>query len=1366
MLRDASSGLIRDAVDNASVDFAGTGLEVAAHARRIGRYRLEQMIGQGAFGVVYRAYDEQLDRIVAVKLPHQTVVATSESLRAYLSEAQMVARLDHRHIVPVYDFGSNNDVPCFIVSKFIDGNSLSARLKQGRLDYRSSAKLVASIAEALQAAHRQGVVHRDVKPGNILIDSEGHAWLTDFGLALREENIGKGPKYVGTPAYMSPEQARGEEHRVDGRSDIYSLGAVLYELLTGRPLYRASTQFELLERIATSSPRPPRQYDEDIPKELERICLKALSRRVSDRYDTAHDFAEELSQYVAETSSQQSSTTSVPKGKSLSDSNPVLSLTSGASIDAASIGLGSGSNPVRIVPRGLSSFDEHDADFFLELLPGPRDRTGLPGSIRFWKTRIEETDADKTFSVGLIYGPSGCGKSSLIKAGLLPRLSPEIAAVYVEANDRDTELRLLRSLRREFPELPEDSGLTECLASLRRTICDGRGGKLLIVLDQFEQWLHAMKNVDNTELVQALRHCDGDHVQCVVMVRDDFWLAVSRFMQDLEVDVVPGRNVALVDLFSHDHARFVLSAFGRAFGRLPNNSNETSKEQKTFLTEAVTGLSEDRKVVSVRLSLFAEMMKDKPWTLAALKDIGGAAGIGVAFLEDAFASATAFPKHRMHQAAARKVLEALLPEPGTDIKGHLRSGDELLSASGYAGRSGDFDELIRVLDGELRLITPTDSEGDIHRDSSRDSSPATRFYQLTHDYLVPSIREWLTQKQQETHRGRAELLLTERFAFWNRKPENRNLPSPWECLKIHLLTDRSRQSPQQRQMMRLARRVHGIRWGFGLAVSLIIGIATLQWTNSVRFSNLVDRMHTAVDTVAGSRGAAVPIAIQNLRQYPRELVRASLESSFTESHESQKLALACAMAHHGKVDVDFLVSSVESAPASEVDNLASALRQSQSDAVAALRRAADECSSQKDWVRKQRLAVVALHMGETSIASDMCQVRSDRIQRLDFILAWTAWHGDTQKLAELAGEMRDPALQSGLLTGLGVVRPEELTAASKQTWQPILTDWFQHADDAAVHSAAEWLLNRWGLEVPSLAASNAPVDSHRWQITKNGLSLVRIPAGKFQRRYGPMARVEADPEFLTAPLQTVTLTHPILMSDREVTVRQFRQMMDDAAYDDAEKAVYWKGADPVSSPTPDHPVQNVNWNDAVRYCNWLSHTEGLTPAYQRTGKVWTMPAGGSRVGDFEEWRLVDGTSGYRLPTNAEWEYACRAGSETQDPFGDKVNTRFLEAFANTQTRVVLISAMEFNAEPCGSTPPNARGLFDLHGNVREWVQDWVEGYHGQFTPNVDAVSDPMGPVEADPMLFKQIRDGIFYRTSTALVIDSRFLGFRVVRTIE
>src|SRR5208337_4629026 len=168
-------------------------------------------------------------------------------------------------------------------------------------------------------------------------------------------------------------------------------------------------------------------------------------------------------------------------------------------------------------------------------------------------------------------------------------------------------------LRKRCPGLSENWSLKETLSALRRGQGIPIGKKVLIVLDQFEQWLHAKMEEENAELVQALRHCDGSRIQCVVMVRDDFWMAVIRFMRELEVRLLEGQNSAAVDLFDTDHARKVLAAFGRAFGKLPENPGDTSKDQKEFLKQAVSGLAQEGKVICVRLALFAEMMKGKAW---------------------------------------------------------------------------------------------------------------------------------------------------------------------------------------------------------------------------------------------------------------------------------------------------------------------------------------------------------------------------------------------------------------------------------------------------------------------------------------------------------------------------------------------------------------------------------------------------------------------------------------------------------------------------------------------------------------------------------------------------------------------------------
>lgn len=275
------------------------------HSSQIGRYKQIRKLGEGQFGIVWLGFDEQLQRPVAIKISKSTrnkllLPPNDPSNELELQEARNVALLDHPNIVPVYDVGITEDEQFYVVSKFIEGETLGSTLLQRRWSVIESIRFVQTIAEALAHAHERGLVHRDIKPANILIDRQnGKAHVTDFGLAFRRQGASAPQGLVGTPNYMSPEQVRCDTESVDARSDIFSLGVILYEMLAQRRPFNGATLAELFDQILHADPLPLRSLVDSLDDEVTAICTRAIAKSPDDRFATAAELAQTLSQYVS-----------------------------------------------------------------------------------------------------------------------------------------------------------------------------------------------------------------------------------------------------------------------------------------------------------------------------------------------------------------------------------------------------------------------------------------------------------------------------------------------------------------------------------------------------------------------------------------------------------------------------------------------------------------------------------------------------------------------------------------------------------------------------------------------------------------------------------------------------------------------------------------------------------------------------------------------------------------------------------------------------------------------------------------------------------------------------------------------------------
>jgi serine/threonine protein kinase/formylglycine-generating enzyme required for sulfatase activity len=501
--------------------------------------------------------------------------------------------------------------------------------------------------------------------------------------------------------------------------------------------------------------------------------------------------------------------------------------------------------------------------------------------------------------------------------------------------------------------------------------------------------------------------------------------------------------------------------------------------------------------------------------------------------------------------------------------------------------------------------------------------------------------------------------------------------------------------------------------------------------------SLQKEVQSAVTAMSTARSILVPYTISTLTRLPRKMVLPELQRQFDQADVVQRLSLAYGLAALNDVRVDFLISQVESLSQMEVVNLVTALRQSKAESIAALDNATKRAAVNNNWQHQARMALLSLQLDAPRSAREMCQQRADPIQRTMFVEEIRTWHGELEGLARVAAGLNDIPLRSAMLLGIGSVPAAEVAPAAKDAWVSLASEWYTSTPDTPTHSSAGWLLRTWDAAVPVIASSAGPAERQNWHVNSVGMTLLQIPAGSFVRK---------DPNLTVhTPAPTVTLSRSFFLQAMEVTRGQFQQFIDDPDCPADQKPLKWLGVDQTISPDDEHPAQRVSWDDAVQFCNWLSGREGRQPCYERKATTENTRA---------DWQSVSAANGYRLPTEAEWEYACRAGTTTVFGHGDS---------DESLARYCVFKELE--SARCGIKLPNGWGLHDMHGNVSEWCQDWASVYGS------DSVTDPIGKKWNS---FKANRGGNWRDPARIAQSARRFrfspdfrlykLGFRVLRS--
>ncbi len=1236
----------------------------------LGKYRVSRKLGAGSFGTVYLAYDEELERHVAIKVPKRTGTATQ--IRRLRSEARKSAALNHRSIVGVIDVDDSDDDRPFIVMQYVAGCSLKKLISKERLSWATSAQVVIEIAGALEHAHAKGFVHRDLKPANILIDEQWHPFIADFGLAFHvDEGFAQAGEIAGSLQYMAPEQVRGETHEIGPATDVWALCVIFYELLTGKRPFDGSDPDQLVASILTDEVTESDLAHCHVPDSIRAVCVKGLSRQPSHRFESA----QELSNAVQAARDWETQDKSRRIQRVLQ-----RSLLAGIAVGVVCwIALWSNREITnRVVER------ERLADQALSQL--------LESTIDEIPSRVEEIqkflDLVKPRLTELTSSTSA-GEQLRASLSLLPTDASQVESLYERLLDSSEEQfpLLLSALHRHDRQLPErlarelelhaqiqkdvEPPALEVIAQSQGLATRGSVFCQTMPLAVFPDISRELAKSGfgpirfrpfsraGTTLVAAIWSRSNHEVKWLQGLRADEVVREDERMRDSgwePIDVAcyedeQGRDryCGLWRQASANSRRHVVLAIGESV--YPNDAAEPSlgDRQRLVTMQSSFGASGVRKLCGVADVRDGEteclLLRDETYpdfyewlprlqTETTIRRLTGVPPVTtqmkrrLGLINHVLSAGSNAPTLLMHKAHAG----FYLGEEHEAIKAVSHVIDEYPDHrfNGYSLRAR----------AHARLGMSRQAQKDLEKClAERLSTDSPSFRRDAYDAWLTTLvsaqigdtAETLQELEQvvESHAGEPEFLIYAACVYAEMSTIS---PKDGDGSSSEYAT-------RALALLRLA-----IEHGFTYYDRLKILPELAPLRKDPDFWSLIpDR--------------AMP-GYGGLWEKSKWYESTHLFGMTPDHH----LTRAHSLAAQG-----FLPRALSVLEIGDQRPLvtASVWHRLQDDAIPRLVRA----------------AIALIHLDQANKVWPLLKgSRDSRLRTLFINRLATAGVPPETIGARLANET-DPMIRQGLILSLGEYSSEQLAPTVKQTVINGLRNQYKNDPHAGVHGACGWLLRQWGqdasvAEMDKDGSTGSIVAGRDWYMTRGGqtMTIVRKPDAVWAS--GP--RGPDQPPVVVENLIQAKVDHDFAIATTEVTLKQFQRF--DESFRQATEA--------------NAPVVGITWFRAAEYCNWLSRENGTPEFYHfvHDGEAQTvrLPLTGVRYG------------GYRLPTELEWELACRAGIFT-NPFsgaGRNLIDKYSWHAGNAKGRV----------RPVGLLKPNGWGIFDGLGNCLEYCQNRYDGY--------------------------------------------------------